>query len=145
MLLSEGYCVYVSALCRCILMACLSQPGRQHCYNCLLFLSPHSYFGAARAAVDYFSQMGYECPPQHNPADYFLDVISLDVSGFSSLGFRWTDPIMSMQISTPLLYCPPQSRTKESEITTKKRIQYLAEQHFDRQPLAPYSKDVGRG
>ena len=36
--------------------------------------------GPAATATDYFARLNFQCPPQHNPADYFLDLISLDVS-----------------------------------------------------------------
>jgi hypothetical protein len=35
--------------------------------------------GAAEAATDYFGRLKFQCPPQHNPSDFFLDLISLDV------------------------------------------------------------------
>eukprot|EP00871_Galdieria_phlegrea_P002746 jgi/Galph1/3472/GphlegSOOS_G2149.1 len=36
------------------------------------------YFGAAKDAISYFSRLGYQCPEHYNPADYFLDLISID-------------------------------------------------------------------
>jgi ATP-binding cassette subfamily G (WHITE) protein 2 len=36
------------------------------------------YFGAAADACSYFAKLGYELPPNYNPADYLLDIISLD-------------------------------------------------------------------
>lgn len=29
------------------------------------------YFGAAKDAVQHFRQVGYPCPPEYNPADFF--------------------------------------------------------------------------
>eukprot|EP00188_Purpureofilum_apyrenoidigerum_P002320 Plantae.Rhodophyta-Purpureofilum_apyrenoidigerum.ctg24313.p1 GENE.Plantae.Rhodophyta-Purpureofilum_apyrenoidigerum.ctg24313~~Plantae.Rhodophyta-Purpureofilum_apyrenoidigerum.ctg24313.p1 ORF type:complete len:660 (-),score=140.77 Plantae.Rhodophyta-Purpureofilum_apyrenoidigerum.ctg24313:124-2103(-) len=36
------------------------------------------YFGNAADAVDYFSALNYRCPSNFNPADFFIDLISLD-------------------------------------------------------------------
>lgn len=36
------------------------------------------YFGPAREAVEWFSSLGYPCPVQFNPADFFLDLVSVD-------------------------------------------------------------------
>lgn len=34
------------------------------------------FLGEAITAVDYFSRIGYVCPNQTNPADYFMDIMS---------------------------------------------------------------------
>eukprot|EP00179_Madagascaria_erythrocladioides_P005209 CAMPEP_0198312416 /NCGR_PEP_ID=MMETSP1450-20131203/3790_1 /TAXON_ID=753684 ORGANISM="Madagascaria erythrocladiodes, Strain CCMP3234" /NCGR_SAMPLE_ID=MMETSP1450 /ASSEMBLY_ACC=CAM_ASM_001115 /LENGTH=678 /DNA_ID=CAMNT_0044015361 /DNA_START=101 /DNA_END=2137 /DNA_ORIENTATION=+ len=57
------------------------------------------YFGNAKDAVDYFSRLSFACPSQFNPADYFIDMLSVD------------------------------PRTKEQEVRSKNRIAYLAEKH----------------
>lgn len=36
------------------------------------------YFGQASEAVTYFGSLGYSCPSVFNPADYFVDLVSLD-------------------------------------------------------------------
>jgi hypothetical protein len=38
------------------------------------------YFNEARLAVDYFARMGpkFACPSWNNPADFFMDMLSLD-------------------------------------------------------------------
>jgi ABC-type multidrug transport system ATPase subunit len=56
------------------------------------------YFGnASDTCVNYFADLGYVCPESFNPADFYLDLLSLDV------------------------------RTPESEIETRKRINYLGD------------------
>jgi len=55
------------------------------------------YFGDAAGAHEHFKQIGFECPPNFNPADYFVDIASVD------------------------------SRTSEDEITTRKRVTALRE------------------
>jgi ATP-binding cassette subfamily G (WHITE) protein 2 len=55
------------------------------------------YYGDAADAVQYFENQGYPCPVQYNPADYFLDVLSMDY------------------------------RTKEAEAETRARINALAD------------------
>ena len=44
----------------------------------LLSLGRAIYFGKAIAAVDYFSRVGFPCPEEFNPADHYLDVLSID-------------------------------------------------------------------
>lgn len=53
------------------------------------------YFGEASQAVDYFSTSSYSCPENFNPADFFLDLLS------------------------------PDNRSKESEESTRNRINFL--------------------
>ncbi|KNC98891.1 uncharacterized protein SPPG_05858 [Spizellomyces punctatus DAOM BR117] len=36
------------------------------------------WFGPAKDALKHFAQLGYKCPPQTNPADFFLDLIQVD-------------------------------------------------------------------
>jgi ABC-type multidrug transport system ATPase subunit len=36
------------------------------------------WFGPADAAVTHFASLGFQCPPNTNPADFFLDIISVD-------------------------------------------------------------------
>ncbi|KAM9329529.1 broad substrate specificity ATP-binding cassette transporter ABCG2 [Gastrophryne carolinensis] len=36
------------------------------------------YHGPAQSALDYFTELGYECEAHNNPADFFLDVINGD-------------------------------------------------------------------
>ncbi|XP_066527286.1 broad substrate specificity ATP-binding cassette transporter ABCG2 isoform X2 [Hoplias malabaricus] len=38
------------------------------------------YHGPAQSALEYFSEIGFDCEPHNNPADFFLDVINGDVS-----------------------------------------------------------------
>lgn len=37
------------------------------------------YSGPANCAVDYFSRLGYVCPQHFNPADFFLDILALNL------------------------------------------------------------------
>ena len=36
------------------------------------------FFGDAPQIVPYLAQRGYSCPPSFNPADYFIDLVSID-------------------------------------------------------------------
>ncbi|XP_065906231.1 broad substrate specificity ATP-binding cassette transporter ABCG2-like isoform X2 [Dysidea avara] len=42
------------------------------------------YHGPAVSALDYFSKLGYVCEQHNNPADFFLDVISMNESSVTS-------------------------------------------------------------
>ena len=33
---------------------------------------------AGKSAVEYFSKLNFKCPDLYNPADYFLDIVSVD-------------------------------------------------------------------
>ncbi|KAI0561378.1 hypothetical protein FGB62_85g11 [Gracilaria domingensis] len=45
---------------------------------CLLSEGRVMYFGPAKEAVDYFSALNFRSPSQFNPADFFLDLLSID-------------------------------------------------------------------
>ncbi|KAJ2807961.1 hypothetical protein H4R20_001062 [Coemansia guatemalensis] len=36
------------------------------------------YFGPTATAINYFAGIGYQCPMHENPADYFIDLMTLD-------------------------------------------------------------------
>ncbi|KAJ1933413.1 hypothetical protein GGF37_006738, partial [Kickxella alabastrina] len=36
------------------------------------------YFGPTSSAIDYFANIGFQCPMHENPADYFVDLMTLD-------------------------------------------------------------------
>ena len=39
------------------------------------------YFGPANEAIPYFSRLDYVCPTYQNPADYFIDLVTVDYRG----------------------------------------------------------------
>lgn len=45
---------------------------------CLISEGRQMYYGEASHAVAYFTGQGFPCPEHFNPADFFLDVVSLD-------------------------------------------------------------------
>ena len=49
-------------------------------FDQLLLLSSGKlmYFGPAKQALSYFSSLGYDCPEHFNPADFFLDLLSVN-------------------------------------------------------------------
>ena len=36
------------------------------------------YFGPRQQALSYFQELGYECPPETNPAEFYIDLVSVD-------------------------------------------------------------------
>jgi len=36
------------------------------------------YMGDRKDATKYFSKLGYHCPPETNPAEFFIDIVSID-------------------------------------------------------------------
>jgi ABC-type multidrug transport system ATPase subunit/ABC-type multidrug transport system permease subunit len=49
-------------------------------FDLLLLLSEGKtmYYGSAKSAVEFFTRSCFECPVNFNPADFFLDVVSMD-------------------------------------------------------------------
>jgi len=47
-----------------------------------------AYLGKAKDAVAYFSRLGFECPAQYNPSDYFLNILDEIPSGQSTNTYR---------------------------------------------------------
>jgi len=86
-------------------------------YLCILSLGEVMYFGPAADAVTYFSALHFPCPSQFNPADYFIDLVSVD------------------------------PRNPEAEEKSRKRIEYFSERHKEARPveslgvLEPYDED----
>ncbi|KAJ1889718.1 hypothetical protein LPJ66_007880 [Kickxella alabastrina] len=44
------------------------------------------YFGPTSSAIDYFASIGFQCPMHENPADYFVDLMTLDYRSDEALG-----------------------------------------------------------
>lgn len=94
------------------IVATIHQPNSKivQLFDMLLLLSEGRtmYFGEAQKAVPYFDSVGFKCPLAFNPADFYLDLISLD------------------------------QRSNASRERTEKRIAYLAdkfEQHEKENPM----------
>ncbi|KAA8498384.1 ABC transporter G family member 22 [Porphyridium purpureum] len=47
-------------------------------YFCLLAEGQVMFFGPAQDAVEYFARLHFRCPERFNPADYFVDLVSVD-------------------------------------------------------------------
>jgi ABC-type multidrug transport system ATPase subunit len=66
-----------------IVIAVIHQPRSSifSLFDRLLLLSDGRlmYFGPASKAMEYFSNLGYVCPSWFNPADYFLDILSIEI------------------------------------------------------------------
>ncbi|EDQ91083.1 uncharacterized protein MONBRDRAFT_23998 [Monosiga brevicollis MX1] len=95
-------------------IATIHQP-RSEIYNMLdqlMLLSEGNmlYMGSAKEAVPYFDRLGYPSPKSYNPADWFLDLISLD------------------------------ARSAELESRTSKRIAYLADAFRKHQRSLPHNQ-----
>eukprot|EP00927_Polykrikos_kofoidii_P085093 TRINITY_DN9153_c0_g1_i3.p1 TRINITY_DN9153_c0_g1~~TRINITY_DN9153_c0_g1_i3.p1 ORF type:complete len:662 (+),score=85.88 TRINITY_DN9153_c0_g1_i3:47-1987(+) len=69
-------------------VASIHQPGSAiyELFGTLVVLAEGelAYFGPAKNVVKYFSDVGYVCPPMFNPAEYVLDVTSIDSSSAAS-------------------------------------------------------------
>jgi ABC-type multidrug transport system ATPase subunit len=50
-------------------------------FDSFILLGPRGrvcYMGSRQNATNYFSGMGYKCPPETNPAEFFIDLVSVD-------------------------------------------------------------------
>lgn len=55
-----------------------------HKFDAVLILSKggHAVFcGTTDSLINYFSDLGYRCPDTSNPADYFVDLSSIELKG----------------------------------------------------------------
>lgn len=72
-----------------IVIASIHQPSSTifDMFDKLLLISEGKtvFNGPATDSVDYFSNLGFVCPIHHNPADFFLDLISIDSSSQESI------------------------------------------------------------
>jgi ABC-type multidrug transport system ATPase subunit len=52
----------------------------EHLDDCILMASGGRvcYSGSAKGAVPYFADLGYKCPPATNPAEFLVDLVSVD-------------------------------------------------------------------
>lgn len=70
---------------------------------CLLSEGRVMYFGPAKEAIDYFSRLNFKSPSNFNPADFFLDLLSID------------------------------PRSPEREASTKVRVKFLGDKHVEKE------------
>jgi len=50
------------------------------------------YYGNANAALYHFGNLGHPCPPNYNPADYLIDLVTMNSAGFvRSLARKYKD------------------------------------------------------
>lgn len=73
---------------------------------CLLSEGRVMYFGPAKDAVSYFAGLNFRSPSQFNPADFFLDLLSVD------------------------------PRSQEREMATKARVKYLGDKYEEQESIA---------
>lgn len=70
---------------------------------CLLSEGRVMYFGPAKEAIEYFSRLNFRSPSNFNPADFFLDLLSID------------------------------PRSPEREVSTKARVKFLGDKHVEKE------------
>ncbi|OLY80669.1 ABC transporter G family member 22 [Smittium mucronatum] len=67
----------------------IHQPSSKifYTFDKVILMVPESivYFGSTEDVLDYFSLMGYECPPNENPADFLVDVLTIDTEDTENL------------------------------------------------------------
>ena len=56
------------------------------------------YFNEASLAIDYFSKINFPCPPLSNPADHFMNIMSIE-----SLDSEDTDNLEKMMLSKSMI------------------------------------------
>ncbi|KAJ2453801.1 hypothetical protein EV183_001998 [Coemansia sp. RSA 2336] len=86
------------------------------CFDRVLLLSQGHlvFFGSANQAIDYFESKGFPCPMRQNPADFFIDLMSLN------------------------------NRSPEDLEASRRRIEYLAQSFSESaKPVAKLSMSYG--
>ncbi len=76
------------------------------------------YFGPATAAVSHFASIGYPCPADFNPADYLIDVVTMNPESVvtdlaekyrqSDLSASVTESVRDLQLNSPSLHLGPE-------------------------------------
>jgi ABC-type multidrug transport system ATPase subunit len=137
-----------------IVVSVIHQPRSSifNLFDLLLLLSAGRlmYFGKASHAAPYFSAMGYPCPEHFNPADFFLDLLSVNSKSaaletesrarIDALARAWADPLNAAKSARP----KAQRRVTLSLINPEDLRTYSAEGK-DREPdgAASESKEGG--
>lgn len=104
----------LSVECGVAVLAVIHQPSHSimQCFDQLLLLSHDGrcvYNGRVDAALQYFSALGFPCPPHQNPADFYLDLVSQNSEHAETL-VDFYDALMRplVQSRVELAYeCPP--------------------------------------
>jgi len=74
-------------------------------FDSLLVLSGGEaiYFGPSKEATNYFAALGYECPPNFNPADHIIDVVSMNSNSVvKELALRYRESYLSNSVASSL-------------------------------------------
>ena len=77
-----------------MVMMCIHQP-RSAIYDKLddiLLMAPGGhvcFLGGAKEAVGYFAKLGYKCPENYNPAEFLVDLVSVDTTSERSEKESW--------------------------------------------------------
>ncbi|OMJ10951.1 ABC transporter G family member 7 [Smittium culicis] len=65
-----------------ICISSIHQPSSKvfYTFDKVILMAPTCiiYFGTTKDSLEYFSSIGYNCPPLENPADFLIDIISID-------------------------------------------------------------------
>ncbi|KAL4785421.1 P-loop containing nucleoside triphosphate hydrolase protein [Aspergillus varians] len=99
---------YIKKLARAnklIIIASIHQPSTAtfQLFDKLLLLSGGKtcYYGPVREVSSYFSSVGYPVPPQTNPAEFILDIVSSDFAADRSPGQDGVEGIQSAWAQSP--------------------------------------------
>ncbi|KAJ2856453.1 hypothetical protein J3B02_001596 [Coemansia erecta] len=78
------------------------------------------YFGPTKSAIGYFSQIGYQCPVHENPADFFIDLMTLDFRSDAAL-------VESRTRVAGLVYSFMEYNSKRASQPERARFRYLSD------------------
>lgn len=122
-------------------------------FDNLLLLSEGKvmYFGAIDQCTDYFSRLSYACPTQFNPADFVMDIVSVDSRTeelrqeserrIEFLGERWLETEQVPQSQTKQSLLEPRQLV-ESVDDTEEKDASSREPLLKRQPISPYEANL---
>ncbi|KAL0477703.1 ATP-binding cassette, subfamily G [Acrasis kona] len=101
-----------------------------------------AYIGdAGKTAVDYFASLGYKCPNDYNPAEYFIDLVSETTSGTQTIQGP-SAPTVDVEMKDVQQEAPKAMMTRDDmRAADNQRIELLLD-HYTNNVLPEYKSPV---
>lgn len=99
----------------CAILCSIHQPSSEifHLFDIVQFMSAGRvlYHGSTSEVVEYFTNLGYQCPTNHNPADYIIFTTIIEPDLQHQIDHHRTRGRSSSDVSSPLI--APNVTTRE--------------------------------
>eukprot|EP01135_Chromosphaera_perkinsii_P001583 Nk52_evm53s207 gene=Nk52_evmTU53s207 len=97
-----------------------------------------AYYGACSEAVNYFREIGYNCPPEFNPADFLIDITVSSGSGIGpSQSEGDADDVELLRISDE-----GEQNTPETELEDSNRLHILTSSYMESDIAAKMNDEI---